>query len=743
MSRRWGAEGDGMETHKGGYLQSLYSVLVSSLVFWLMLACVETGSAIITAGFQQSPEAHSSSLLHHLRLFVAALSYYALLSIPCALALWVMEYVCSWFKRKTTALAGFGPMDYYLLLVWGLLLFKWISNLLPYLTHEDHLPTVPYLLIVPLLGLQLWLSSLFRGKRHYYRAQWMAVSLGAFFFSKTVYEVLIGTPRGVFTRLGFFIAALTGSLLAAVIFPYLLERISRRQLKPRARYALLFIMGLSGGLLVTSDALRIPGCVATAPSPPAGESEGAAGAVGKSAIVIVVDCLRPDHLGCYGYSRPISPSIDEISRSGIQFENCVAPSSWTIPSVVSLFTGLYPQQHAVNEPETVIPEQMVFLQEVLRGQGMNTAAFVTNDYLRNQWGYARGFNDYFDCYLERTFKEDLASRLFFLNGLIYFKNELLHPYSVDPGGARWWSVGFPPFNHQRISAERVTQDVCEWMKGHADAPFYLYVHFMDVHSPYDTVWYPLFDSTVYDSQDEKGKLINTFDGRIAYVDRQIGRIRDEVVRLGLSEKTLFIVTADHGEELYDHGGIGHCTTLYEELIKVPLLMVNPSLPQKGLRVERQVQLIDLPVTLCEFLGIKIPEQLEGESLVHLMVGSPSSSPAPCALSYTSRGRKSLETEEGRALWDKKVWDQGRILQSLRDDNGWKLIVGNDGVTELYNLGEDPEETKDLQDVEAARAKALHEKLREEVSHLKDYGSSREKQDLSPDAINRLKALGYL
>jgi arylsulfatase A-like enzyme len=264
---------------------------------------------------------------------------------------------------------------------------------------------------------------------------------------------------------------------------------------------------------------------------------------------------------------------------------------------------------------------------------------------------------------------------------------------------------------------------------------------MDVHSPYDTIWYSLFDRDQYDLQDEKGKLINTYDGRVAYVDLQVKRIWDTLDRLGIDDHTLVIVTADHGEELYDHGGIGHCTTLYEELIRVPLIVLHPS--GKGRRIQTQVRLIDLPPTILDFLGLPVPDHMRGNSLEAVLTDAGQlPQPAP-AVSYTTRGRKSLKTEEGRKLWEQKVWDQGIVKESLRADNDWKIIMGDDGNTELYNLKDDAKESTNLQGVERDRVTALQEKLKEELSGLQTFIPKEEKLELSPDARNKLKALGYL
>ena len=724
-------------------LQSFYEWLVSALFFWVFLACMETCMATILNGFPPPLGNGSFPSMRDVRLFIAAFSIYSLLSIPTSLILFGIEKVFSRLKGKAnSSLVDLKRMDLFLLFGWGLLWFKWISNLMPFLLDGEHLPNTPYLIIVPLLGVHLWVSRFSKKTTRYYRMHWMMIVLGTIFLSKNAYDIFIGSSLSIFVRLFLFVLFVIGGLLIARVFHYLLYRLVVTRAKPRFAYAFLFFSLVTGSLIVTQYAFQAKNHVISS-LPRTDQFQNGKGAINKNVMIVLVDCLRADHLGCYGYTRKTSPFLDHIARSGITFENCIAPSSWTVPSVVSLFTGVYPQQHGVNTLGTIIPEDLSMLQEIMEKNGVETAAFTTNDFLRPQFGYAEGFSHYIDHYLEPEFKEYLASRLFFLNALLHFKNNFFYPFSVDPGGARWWSIGFPPFNHEKRSAGRVTDDVLQWIETHRDKPFYVYLHYMDVHSPYDATWYSPFDREKYATQDERGKLINTYDGRIAYVDRQIKRIWEELVKLNVSENTLLIVTADHGEELYDHGGTGHCTTLYDELIRVPLIVINPSLSEGDRKVKTQVQLIDLPATVLDFLDLQIPKEMMGQSLLPLIAGVPPQPGPSFALSYTTRGRKSLRTEEGRVLWKEKVWRQDIVLNSLRVDNEWKIIVGNDGRTEFYNLKEDAKEKNGLKKIEKNKAMGLKKKLMEESSGLENYVPTQKKPELSPDTKNRLRALGYL
>ena len=559
--------------------------------------------------------------------------------------------------------------------------------------------------------------------------------------SKTAYDLFISSSLDVAVRGSLFCVLLIATLVGAPIFYALLNCLLMRRRHMTVFSTVLFLLLVIGCILNSWRVLQgqergIPFQAKTS------HLHNGQGKTGKNVILVVVDCLRPDHLECYGYGEKTSPFIERAAQSGALFEDCIAPSSWTIPSVVSLFTGVYPQEHGVNAPGTILPDSFTTFQETLQHHMIDTAAFITNDYLQPRFGFDRGFSHFFDHYLRPALRDYVASRLFFLNALLHFKNELFYPYSVDPGGSRWWSIGFPPFNHAKRSAGRVTDDALHWIDSQGERPFFLYIHYMDVHPPYDTIWYPLFDTTIFSGQDVKGKLTNTYDGRILYVDRQIERIWEGLQKHPLPEDTLIIITADHGEELYDHGGTGHCTTLYDELIRVPLIMITTSGAGTGARVQEQVQLIDVPVTILDFLNIAVPEHMRGTSLVPMLDNVPSLQKPRYALSYTTRGRKSLHTEEGRALWEKKVWDQGGILTSLRIDGRWKVIRGEDGHAELFDLHTDKEERNNVKDREEVLFEDLTKQLMEASLALKRVTPRHKKLELSSDIRNKLRALGY-
>jgi len=724
------------------HLLSFYEWLIGALLFWTVLACGEVLIAVISTAF--APPLGSGSLpsVRDFSLLLAALSLYALFSIPSALLLFWTERLFHKLSQTSVAWCSrINQMDLCLLLGWGLLSFKWISNLLAYMAPPGKLPVLPYLVIVPLLFCQLLLGALLTKKKGYYRLQWILIVVGAVFFSKRAYDVFIISELGLSVKVSLFVLFLTSSLFVAWMFCSLLHYLLQNRVTPKPSYAVLLLIFFTGGCLFTFYEFQTGKNTINYKPQPA-QSENGVVENSHKVVVILVDCLRADHVGCYGYERDISPFIDESSRQGITFTNCITPSSWTIPSVVSLFTGVYPQQHGVNNKKTSIPGKLSMLHEAIERQGIATAAFITNDFLRADFGYERGFSHYFDHYLLEEFMEYVASRLLFFNALLHFSIELTAYTSVDSGWSRWWSFGLPPHNHEKISAQRVTDDVVEWIRVHHERPFYVYVHFMDVHSPYDNRWYPVFDSVSYPHQSFKEKLINVYDGRVLYVDRQIRRIWACLEELNVSDNTLFVVTADHGEEFFDHKGRGHSQTLYEELIRVPLIM-RGQLLSRGASIARQVRLIDLPVTILDFLGIEVPDQMGGRSLLPLVAGFDPRGEPSYALSYTTLGRKRFVSSQEREVWMKEHGSEKVILEALRIDNLWKIIRGNDGSTGLFNLREDPGEQHDLSARDLLMLEELEKKLVRESTRWEQDIPSQEQQPLSPDVVNKLRALGYL
>lgn len=335
-------------------------------------------------------------------------------------------------------------------------------------------------------------------------------------------------------------------------------------------------------------------------------------------VVVLVDALRKDHLGCYGYDRDTTPVIDGLAGEGLLFSNPVAQAPWTAPSVASIFTSRYPGQTGVRVIEWKYDEKSLLISsmvgdiktvsEVFNDNGYTTACVNTNPYLSDKFGINRGFTD-------RRYAHDAPAGRVVDLGIDIIKGGL------DPTGKP------------------------------GQKPFFLYLHFMDVHGPtnpphpYDNM-YPTLDGKPHSPKQhgfdlyDKGEGLDTegfriyrshktalYDGALSYVDSEVGRLARFLKEKELYDNTVIVVMADHGEELWDHAlvekklfpnprgryGVGHGHTLYRELVEVPMVFCGKGVP-KG-KAAMQVRNVDVVPTLFGLAGIAVPPGMEGEDVI--------------------------------------------------------------------------------------------------------------------------------
>ncbi len=294
--------------------------------------------------------------------------------------------------------------------------------------------------------------------------------------------------------------------------------------------------------------------------------------VHPNVVVYLVDTLRADHLGIHGYERATSPRLDEWATEGIVFEHAYSPTSWTRPAMVSLFSGRDASSHLVEDRLDVIPDDLELLSERLQEAGYTTWAAVTNPNVLPQWGFDRGFDRF----------EDLGS--------------IGHVGKADE------VTDFLLDNLDELAANQ---------------PFLLYVHLIDPHAPYDP-------PAPYDERFPRSPAlpatlsIGSYDGEIAFVDEQFGRFIEALEARDLTERSVFVYTSDHGEELLDHGAIGHGGTLYEEVVQVPLVLRLPDAAHAGTRISSPVSLIDIAPTILGMIGRSMGPEADGRDLMTLL-----------------------------------------------------------------------------------------------------------------------------
>jgi arylsulfatase A-like enzyme len=340
-------------------------------------------------------------------------------------------------------------------------------------------------------------------------------------------------------------------------------------------------------------------------------------------IIISLDTLRADHLSAYGYEHETSPFLAELARRSVLFERVLAPYPATLVSHMSLFTGLYPQQHAVYPPNGVLSPEVPTLPEVLGAAGFRTAGFTEGGFVAGGFGFARGFERFADppYQADTDIEATFARGIDFLGGVGSDERFFLflHSYSVhDPyAPPEPWRERFAPAD-TGSAALSLGENLRDSNQGRLELP----------------------PGAVEDFR-------RLYDGTVAYVD---GVLRDFFVALdeaGLAEEVTVLVTSDHGEEFREHERLGH-TQLYPESLFVPLVVVQPH-RREAVRVERLVRLVDVAPTVYDLARVEPPPGLAGESLAPCLVAADACAgrSAYAEVSDEERNRTLLVEEDGR------------------------------------------------------------------------------------------------
>ncbi len=415
----------------------------------------------------------------------------------------------------------------------------------------------------------------------------------------------------------------------------------------------------------------------------------------ENVVLIIVDTLRSDHLGCYGYDGVETPHIDNLAKTGIRFEEAISHAPITLPSISSILTSLIPFEHGVHYNEGYrLPDDVTTLAEVLAGAGFETAAFVSAVVLDSVFGTHQGF-DHFDASFPDPFRLHQAS---------------LKPLEVV-------------FGKTQRRAEDVTTSAISWLDGREDGPFFLLLHYFDPHIPYDPP--PPFAPAMEEGKYEEilTQQIKFYDGEIAYTDHQIGIFLDSLREKDLVDNTLIVFTSDHGEGLGDKGEDTHSVFLYESTIRVPLILSGATGFMAGRVIEGPVRLIDIYPTILDILTIEPPPGIAGESLVPVIATGADEVERPVY----------LETYANRL---ERGWS---ILKGVRLD-GWKYIEAP--TPELYFLEDDPGETRNLYEVNEHVGMGMEAKLRELEERPVGWGRM-EPRITDKSFIERVRSLGYI
>ena len=399
----------------------------------------------------------------------------------------------------------------------------------------------------------------------------------------------------------------------------------------------------------------------------------------SSVVLISLDTTRADRMGFLGSKLGLTPNLDQLSKNGIVFSRAYSQVPLTTASHASILTGTYPQFNNVNDFGKPLRPELPYLPDILHHHDYHTAAFVGSLILDPLDGTAPGFDRGFDVY-------DAGFRL--------------RPRGAD----RYKTV-------ERRGGEVVDRAITA-LKKRPPGPFFVWVHLYDAHDPYDP---PGAYKTRY-----AGRL---YDGEIAYSDACVGKLLDWLRAQGLFDKTLIAVMADHGESLGAHGENTHGIFLYDETLHVPLVIKLPGNKYAGKRIDTRVGLIDVAPTMLSAVGVKIPRQMQGESL--LPVITPSNSTETDRLAYA-------ETDYPHRAFG---WS---ALRAIRKG---KYLYVRSPEAELYDQSTDPEAAHNL----ATRSKAVAHTLAAQLQEFRSKTGQTlvELAKPDPEQVQKLQALGYV
>jgi arylsulfatase A-like enzyme len=438
-------------------------------------------------------------------------------------------------------------------------------------------------------------------------------------------------------------------------------------------------------------------------------------------VVIVMDAARRDRFSLYGYDRETSPNLSNLAATSTTYNNAYSTGGWTPPAHASLFTGLFPIAHQTTQEHWKMDDSLTTLAEMFKAEGYETIGIVENPMLNTRLNFDQGFSRYNETWRFPKEEENIA--------FSFFKKNL---------------------------AGRKTE-----------RPFFMFINLIEPHSPYNSseqfhyrfvsdrsvtieenMWREFYSGKKTFTENEIRHLNELYDAEILYVDYVVGQMIEELKAKGIWEKTVFIVTSDHGENIGDHDMMDHVFSLHESIIRIPLIIHYPKLFPFGIRYDYPVQITDIFPTLLEIIGAdakRYPSQ--GRSLL----GRKGEDIAPVLSEYyypkqvlEGMDKKGLLKHDGENMPIDKY--KRRIKALINKD--MKLIWGSDGKHELYDLRKDPEEKENL-----IASQEYSQSARELLDLLntlvKKYDLKIQKappakdEEIDEETIKRLKSLGYV
>jgi arylsulfatase A-like enzyme len=448
-------------------------------------------------------------------------------------------------------------------------------------------------------------------------------------------------------------------------------------------------------------------------------------------ILITIDTLRADHLSCYGSNKVETPTIDSLAKDGILFNTTISQCPWTIPSIASILSSLYPSLHkggeVVGEGESKsfrkIAESITLLPEVLKKEGYFTQAILSNPQLSKEQGFAKGFDGF----------QNFDAGYYEIPGLFYLRLIKTVRSSVSD---RWYTAG-----------DIITNEAMDWLNKNHKSSFFLWIHYTDPHIPYHpptkylknlTYKGKFKDKNVLDfgkirsgsyniTADDRVYIESLYNGEIKFTDDQLSKVIYKLKELDIFDKSLIILTSDHGEEFWEHLGFEHGHTVYNELLHIPLIIHFGNLLQaENKAIKNRVRLIDIFPTILDFLKIEYQGFIQGRSLMPIIMGEEEERIAFSEYLYRGKERKSIINGDFKCIYFPDIDRE-----------------------ELYNLKRDPAELTNLITLNKRKSALLKNQL---ISIMKNnrkiakmLAKDQQKNTIEMNELlkKQLKALGYI
>jgi len=444
-------------------------------------------------------------------------------------------------------------------------------------------------------------------------------------------------------------------------------------------------------------------------------------------ILIAVDTLRSDHLGCYGYLRNTSPNIDAFADQGVLFEKCYSPATWTLPAFMSVFTGLMPLVHNCNySTMPSLLSSIPTLPEQFKSRGYYCAAVVSSPAISGKYGFSRGFDSYDD------YSVFLAAGVGDFAGDVQSKHKNIN--DIVSGAIVTLQA--------KIMMDRAKK---------SNKPFFLFIVYFDPHAfyvppvPYNTMFDPNYSGTICGRDLFKAKfssaqdrdlqhLAALYDGEIRYTDDQIGDLLKKIDQISAPEDTITIFISDHGEAFLEHGKVEHANNPYREEVCVPMIWRWPGVLPEGHRVKEPVWLVDIVSTFKELMDFDKPDILQGKSLWPLFRGGQTSH------------KRSIYSQKAYGLHPEHIaLTQGNLRCHVLFDKE----LHQKSRYEFYDITKDPWEQINRIESEPLQFPAMKRSMARmwqqcvDIRTFYEKGGTRAPIDLTEEDRRRLKSLGYI